>query len=209
MKSLGRGIRRRVAVAKGIECSLGSMLRRARIKQKLTLRQVASNAGISPMYLSLLERDACGAPSDEKLQALADALGESHSEIFFAKAGRVHPRVARIILQYPTQWTQLLEAGKDLDSDHIASLKTIVDGTPGVGKTLAFLHIIRESQARASSELAGQNTAPGIEASNPAMYEGFSGECANSGCTESTQSFHGESTHVPERQAHPTRKTGN
>jgi len=51
----------------------------------------------------LLERDACGPPSDEKLQALAEALGEPHAENLFAKADRVTPRVVNIILQHPTE----------------------------------------------------------------------------------------------------------
>jgi transcriptional regulator with XRE-family HTH domain len=127
------------------------------------LRKVAFSAGFTPMYLSLLERDACGPPSDEKLQALTEALGEPHSEIFFAKAGRVHPRAVDIILQHPSEWTELLEAGKDLDSDHIESLKTIVNGIPGVAKTLA-VHIIRaatqQAQAEASTNLAELSTDP-------------------------------------------------
>jgi transcriptional regulator with XRE-family HTH domain len=143
---------------KTTECSLGALLRQTRMKQGLSLRQVAFSARLSPIYLSLLERDACGPPSDEKLQALIEALGEPHGEIFFAKAGRAHPRAVDIILQHPSKWTELLKAGEDLDSDHIESLKTIVNGTPGVAKTLAILHIIRaatqQAQAEASKNIA-------------------------------------------------------
>jgi transcriptional regulator with XRE-family HTH domain len=150
--------------AKSTERTLGILLRQSRLSRGLSLRKVAFSAGFTPMYLSLLERDACGPPSDEKLQALTEALGEPHSEIFFAKAGRVHPRAVDIILQHPSEWTELLEAGKDLDSDHIESLKTIVNGTPGVAKTLALLHIIRaatqQAQAEASTNLAELSTDP-------------------------------------------------
>ena len=72
------------------ECTLGEMLRDSRLNSGLSLRTAATTAGITPMYLSLIERDACGPPSDEKLQSLADALGEPHAENFFAKAGRSH-----------------------------------------------------------------------------------------------------------------------
>jgi transcriptional regulator with XRE-family HTH domain len=149
---------------KSTERTLGILLRQSRLSRGLSLRKVAFSAGFTPMYLSLLERDACGPPSDEKLEALTLALGEPHSEIFFAKAGRVHPRVVDIVLQHPSEWTELLEAGKDLDSDHIESLKTIVNGTPGITETLALLHIIRaatqKAQATASENLAELSTVP-------------------------------------------------
>jgi hypothetical protein len=76
------------------------------------------------MYLSLLERNACGPPSDEKLQSLAAVLGEPHAENFFAKAGRVTPQVAKTILRHPTPWTEVISAAKDLDADHLAGLKS-------------------------------------------------------------------------------------
>lgn len=163
--------------AKSTERTLGILLRQSRLSRGLSLRKVAFSAGFTPMYLSLLERDACGPPSDEKLQALTEALGEPHSEIFFAKAGRVHPRAVDIILQHPSEWTELLEAGKDLDSDHIETLKTIVNGTPGVGKTLALLHTIRaatqQAQAEASQNLVERSTNP-VESAVAAIQQALS-----------------------------------
>jgi hypothetical protein len=70
---------------------------------------------------------------------------------FFAKAGRVDPRIADIVLQHPSEWTQLLEAGKDLDPDHIDSLTIIVHRTGGVAKTLALLHVIRAATRQAQA----------------------------------------------------------
>jgi transcriptional regulator with XRE-family HTH domain len=108
--------------------TLGALLRQTRLRRDLSLRKAAFNAGLSPMYLSLLERDACGPPSDGKLQALAQALGEQAGTLF-AKAGRVPPRVADIILRNPAEWSALIEASKELNSVQIERLKdTILAG---------------------------------------------------------------------------------
>jgi transcriptional regulator with XRE-family HTH domain len=107
---------------KKVKDTFGAMLRKVRLTQRLSLRAAAAKAGISPMYLSLLERDACGPPSDEKLQSLAEVLGEQHVETLFAKAGRVTPQVAKTILRHPTEWSELIEAGKNLDCKGINAL---------------------------------------------------------------------------------------
>jgi transcriptional regulator with XRE-family HTH domain len=104
------------------EITLGASLRQHRVSRGLSVRAAAAKAGIAPMYLSLLERDACGPPSDEKLQSLAEVLGEPHAERLFAKAGRVTPRVVSTILRHPTEWSELIEAWKNLDGKQLKSL---------------------------------------------------------------------------------------
>jgi transcriptional regulator with XRE-family HTH domain len=120
------------------EITLGASLKQHRVSRGLSVRAAATQAGIAPMYLSLLERNACGPPSDEKLQSLAEVLGEQHVETLFAKAGRVTPQVVSTILRHPTQWSELIEAAKNLDADHLAGLKTIVDQAAGSGQFPLF-----------------------------------------------------------------------
>jgi transcriptional regulator with XRE-family HTH domain len=121
-------------MAKVNEVTLGASLKQHRVSRGLSVRTAATLAGIAPMYLSLLERDACGPPSDEKLQRLAEVLGEQHAETLFAKAGRVTPQVANTILRHPTQWSQLIEAGKNLDAEPLDLLKEIIlDPSAGTG----------------------------------------------------------------------------
>lgn len=102
--------------------TLGHLLRGARLRCGQSLREIASQAGITPAYLSLLERDGCGPPNDDKLQRLANVLGESDAELF-AKAGRVTPRAVSTIIQNPTQWTDLLEAARGLGGSDLERLK--------------------------------------------------------------------------------------
>lgn len=95
------------------------------------------------MYLSLLERDACGPPSDEKLQSLAEVLGEQHMETLFAKAGRVKPEVVKTILRHPKEWSELIVAAKNLDADHLAGIKAVI-ASEGSGKSHALAKAIAE-----------------------------------------------------------------
>jgi transcriptional regulator with XRE-family HTH domain len=118
------------------EITLGASLKQHRVSKGLSVRAAATQARIAPMYLSLLERDACGPPSDEKLQKLAEVLGEQHVETLFAKAGRVTPQVINTILRHPTPWSELIAAAKDLDADHLVGLKTIVDEAAGSAQFL-------------------------------------------------------------------------
>ena len=117
------------------ECTLGGMLKQSRLNRGLKLRGVAFDAGISPMYLSLLERDACGPPSDEKLQSLAGVLFEQKVAELFAKAGRVTPVVTNTILRHPTEWSEVIAAAKDFNADHLAGLKSLVLLYQGAGKS--------------------------------------------------------------------------
>jgi transcriptional regulator with XRE-family HTH domain len=102
--------------------TLGNLLRQARLKSGLTLREAAIAVGITAAYLSLLERDACGPPTDDKLERLADALPESHAKLF-ASAGRVAPQAVNVILQHPVEWTELLEACRNLGPREIEKFK--------------------------------------------------------------------------------------
>jgi hypothetical protein len=109
------------------------------------------------MYLSLLERDACGPPSDEKLLNLSEALGEPHPEIFFAKAGRVTPQVVNTILRHPTQWSELIEAAKDLDADHLAGLTVILHQGAGKSHLGKFIADLLKKESQRTQESEGRN----------------------------------------------------
>jgi hypothetical protein len=105
------------------------------------LRDVASKAGISAMYLSLLERDECE-PRSEVLDALANALGEQ-AEILFVKAGRVHSTLVRTMMRHPAEWVGLLKAGENASSAQLRGLQALVGGAAGISRTLALLDTIK------------------------------------------------------------------
>jgi transcriptional regulator with XRE-family HTH domain len=137
------------------EGTLGASLKQHRVNKGLSVRAAAKLARIAPMYLSLLERDACGPPSDEKLQRLADVLGEQHVETLFAKAGRVTPQVVCTILRHSTPWSEFIAAAKDLDADHLAGLKALAESgqlihfaAHGKAEAIAERPVIEKSQRK-------------------------------------------------------------
>src|SRR3954451_12789570 len=74
----------RLKVAKTVE-SLGDYLREQRLAARLSLRQLAEQAGVSNPYLSQIER-GLRRPSAEVLQQLAKALRVS-AETLYVRAG--------------------------------------------------------------------------------------------------------------------------
>ena len=69
--------------------TLGDYLREQRVSARLSLRQLAEQAGVSNPYLSQIER-GLRRPSAEVLQQLAKALRIS-AEQLYVRAGIVHP----------------------------------------------------------------------------------------------------------------------
>ncbi|MDR7400348.1 MAG: helix-turn-helix transcriptional regulator [Armatimonadota bacterium] len=70
--------------------SLGTLIRRARLEQRITLRHLASRLGVAPAYLSDIEKDR-RTPSYRVLAGLAQELGLDLDEVL-ARAGRLDPK---------------------------------------------------------------------------------------------------------------------
>jgi transcriptional regulator with XRE-family HTH domain len=68
---------------------LGHRLRALRVDQRETLSETAGRAGISPQYLSEVERGR-KEPSSEMIAALAGALGTTLAELTGQVAGDLH-----------------------------------------------------------------------------------------------------------------------
>ena len=78
----------RTKVGKTVE-SLGEYLREQRVSSRLSVRQLAEQAGVSNPYLSQIER-GLRRPSAEVLQQLAKALRISAEQLYI-RAGIVSP----------------------------------------------------------------------------------------------------------------------
>ena len=78
----------RSKVGKTVE-SLGEYLREQRVSSRLSVRQLAEQAGVSNPYLSQIER-GLRRPSAEVLQQLAKALRISAEQLYL-RAGIVRP----------------------------------------------------------------------------------------------------------------------
>jgi transcriptional regulator with XRE-family HTH domain len=67
----------------------GEVLRRYRQWKRLSRRELAQRAGISPVFLGEIERGEKD-PSSHSLCLIADALGVSLSELYLRVAARLH-----------------------------------------------------------------------------------------------------------------------
>jgi transcriptional regulator with XRE-family HTH domain len=77
------------------DSTFGTTVRRLREEKKIGLRKFAQMVGMSPTYLSKVERDEFAPPAEDKVRAIADALGQDADELL-ALAGRVSAELADI-----------------------------------------------------------------------------------------------------------------
>ena len=66
----------------------GAFIRREREAKEIGLREMAKKIGVSPTYLSKIERDEFEPPAEDKVREIAKILGRDADELL-ARAGRV------------------------------------------------------------------------------------------------------------------------
>ena len=101
--------------------SFGATVRRLREAQKIGLRSFAKQVGMSPTYLSKVERDEFKPPKEEKVRAIANALGQDPDELL-ALAGRVSADLTNIIQRRPREMATFLRAANGLSADEMQGL---------------------------------------------------------------------------------------
>ena len=96
--------------------------------KRLSLRQVAMKIGVEPAFLSKVERDLAPPPSEAKIVALAEALGED-SDLLLAMAGKVSSDLQAIIRKRPQLIGELLRQLKEQPDHAILSIvRNVTDG---------------------------------------------------------------------------------
>ncbi len=80
---------------------------------RFSLRQVAERAGVTPTYLSKLERGELPPPSEQTAVALAHELGED-PDVVLALAGKVSSDLQAIIRRHPKAFAELIRQMKDM-----------------------------------------------------------------------------------------------
>ena len=101
----------------------GAFVRRAREEKQIGLREMAKMIGVSPTYLSKVERDEFAPPAEDKVRAIAKAIGYETDELL-ARAGRVSAQVEREVKGHPHQdaLAILLRTTRKMTGEEIASL---------------------------------------------------------------------------------------
>src|SRR6478672_11933472 len=99
----------------------GELVRGKRVGKEIGLREMAKMIGVSPTYLSKVERDEFPPPSEDKVRKIAEIIGCDADELL-ARAGRVSSDLSEIIKQHPRELAALLRTPKGLSADAVTKL---------------------------------------------------------------------------------------
>jgi|SRR5262245_9714482 len=102
----------------------GEFVRREREAKEIGLREMAKMIGVSPTYLSKIERDEFPPPAEDKVRKIAEIIGRDPDELL-ALAGRVASDLTDIIRQRPREMADFLRAAKGLTVDDLARLARV------------------------------------------------------------------------------------
>ena len=99
----------------------GAFIRRHRETKDIGLREMAKMIGVSPTYLSKVERDEFPPPAEIKVKAIAEII-ECDADDLLARAGRVSSDISDIIKRNPVELAALLRTTKGLTAGDLARL---------------------------------------------------------------------------------------
>jgi len=101
--------------------TFGPTLREKRLAKGFSLRKFAKLVDVSPTYLSQVEQENVDPPTAERVQRMAEILGENADELI-ALAGRVPDDLPEIIQRRPTAIPELLREANGLSAEELREL---------------------------------------------------------------------------------------
>ena len=101
--------------------SFGSLVRQKREAREIGLREMAQKIGVSPTYLSKIERGDFEPPAEDKVRKIAEIIDHDPDELL-ALAGRVASDLTDIIRERPREMADFLRAAKGLRAEDMARL---------------------------------------------------------------------------------------
>ena len=102
--------------------------RLAENSKDFSLRKVAIKIGVEPAFLSKVEREIVPPPSEGKIIALAEVLGEDQ-DVLLAMAGKVSSDLLKVIRDRPALFAELIRRLKS-EPDHavLRIVREVKDG---------------------------------------------------------------------------------
>jgi transcriptional regulator with XRE-family HTH domain len=101
--------------------TFGAFVRREREGKEIGLREMAKKIGMSPTYLSKVERDEFPPPAEDKVRAIAMIINCDPDDLL-AMAGRVASDLTDIIRRRPVEYSAFLRTSKNLPAEEIVRL---------------------------------------------------------------------------------------
>src|SRR4026209_867589 len=105
----------------GAREKFGAFIRREREGKEIGLREMAKMIGVSPTYLSKVERDEFPPPAEDTVKALPKII-DCDADDLLARAGRVSRDISDIIKRHPLELAALLRTTEGLTAEDIARL---------------------------------------------------------------------------------------
>ncbi len=105
----------------GRNIKFGAYVRQERENREIGLREMAKKIGVSPTYLSKVERDEFLPPAEDKVRKIAEIFGIDVDELL-ALAGKVSSDLSDIIREHPRELAALLRTTKGMTADDVARL---------------------------------------------------------------------------------------
>jgi transcriptional regulator with XRE-family HTH domain len=111
-----------------VKRTFGSVVRGRRQEREITLRGFASMIGISPTYLSKVERGELPPPAPDKIVLIAERLGLDEDDLF-ALARRIPDDIADIVASRPAVAALLRKVKKvGLSDEDVRQLTLKLEG---------------------------------------------------------------------------------
>jgi transcriptional regulator with XRE-family HTH domain len=89
----------------------GAFVRREREAKEIGLREMAKMIGVSPTYLSKVERDEFQPPAEDRVKKIAEVLKLDPDELL-ARAGKVASDLTEIIRRQPHETASFLRSAR-------------------------------------------------------------------------------------------------
>jgi transcriptional regulator with XRE-family HTH domain len=100
----------------------GSVTRRKREALEIGLREFAKKLGVSPTYVSKVERDEMSPPAEDRVKATALLLGMDADELL-ALAGKVSSDLSEIIRERPVTMASILRTARNLPEEQLKAIE--------------------------------------------------------------------------------------
>ena len=105
--------------------TFGAFVRQKREAKNIGLREMAKKIGVSPTYLSKVERDEFAPPAEDKVKAIAQII-EWDADELLALANRISSDLSDIIKQDPVRMGMLLRKVRKLTAEDAAKLSFLL-----------------------------------------------------------------------------------
>lgn len=100
--------------------SFGRTVREKRVERQIGLREFAKQIGVSPTYLSKVERGEFAPPAEDKVVRIAQLL-ELDRDALLALAGKVASDVQGIIRRHPVETASFLRSTQGWTAERLAA----------------------------------------------------------------------------------------